>query len=623
MKCHVIALVFVLVLVRAAQDYVIGIDLGTCNSVVAAYKNGRAEVIANELGSRITPSWVNFDEHGVVVVGEAARGLAVSAPERTVFEIKRIIGRSYDEAVRDSKLLSYKIVNNSGSPAIEMVIKGETRRFTPEEISAHILRKLKQVAETYLGVPIKRAVITVPAFFNEAARQATRDAGTIAGLKVENLLSEPTSASIAYGHDNKVSKAERTIMVVDIGAGTTDATLLTLDNGVYEVLATSGDTHLGGTDIDARFMEHELKQFEKKTGLNARTNKRAIERLRREVERAKIALSVQAQTRIEIEAFHEGQDLTDTMTRARFEDMSRDLFARFLVPLEQALTDAKLSKSQIDDVVLVGGPTRTPNIQEILAQFFGKPPLRTVNPDEAVALGAAIKGAILGGEPSLDVDVVLDVIALSQGIETVGGAMTTLITRNTHIPSTVTRTFSTAADNQERVEIKVYEGERPLTRDNRLLGTFTLSGIAPAPRGTPQIDVTLDVDANGILTVSAQDKTSGKMEKVRIDSNKGRLSADEIKRLLEEADQYKDADKAARERVEARNTFEGAVYAARREENKPQPVTDAVEDAMAWLDQHPDATKEALEAEASRFRERVAPHLGVKSEKATPRHDDL
>jgi endoplasmic reticulum chaperone BiP len=341
------------------------------------------------------------------------------------------------------------------------------------------------------------------------------------------------------------------------------------------------------------------------------------------VERAKIALSVQAQTRIEIEAFHEGQDLTDTMTRARFEDMSRDLFARFLVPLEQALTDAKLSKSQIDDVVLVGGPTRTPNIQEILAQFFGKPPLRTVNPDEAVALGAAIKGAILGGEPSLDVDVVLDVIALSQGIETVGGAMTTLITRNTHIPSTVTRTFSTAADNQERVEIKVYEGERPLTRDNRLLGTFTLSGIAPAPRGTPQIDVTLDVDANGILTVSAQDKTSGKMEKVRIDSNKGRLSADEIKRLLEEADQYKDADKAARERVEARNTFEGAVYAARREENKPQPVTDAVEDAMAWLDQHPDATKEALEAEASRFRERVAPHLGVKSEKATPRHDDL
>jgi heat shock protein 5 len=620
--CHVIGLVFFLSLAWAAQDYVIGIDLGTCNSVVAAFKNGRAEVIANELGSRITPSWVHWDENGAVIVGEAARGLAISAPERTVFEMKRMIGRSFAEVQRDTKLLPYKIVNNSGAPAIEMVIKGETKRFTPEEVSAHVLRKLKQTAEAYLGVPVKRAVITVPAFFNDAARQATRDAGTIAGLQVENLLSEPTSASIAYGHDTKLSKKERTIMVVDIGAGTTDATVLTVDDGVYDVQTTSGDTQLGGTDIDAGLMDYELKQFEKKTALNARSNKRAIERLRKEVERVKIALSVQPQARLEIEAFHEGHDLSDSMTRARFEDLNRDLFARFLVPLKQALTDAKLSKAQIDDVVLVGGPTRTPKIQQILTDFFGKAPLRTVNPDEAVALGAAIKGAILGGEPSLQDDVVLDVIALSQGIETVGGVMTTLISRNRHIPAFETKTFSTAADNQDRVEIKVYEGERPQTRDNRLLGTFTLKDIAPAPRGVPQIDVTLDVDANGILTVSALDKTSGRMEKVRIDSNKGRLSPEEIKRLLDEAEEYRDADAKARDRIDARNRFESAVLSARREPKKPEAVAEAAEDALTWLEQHPDATKEAIDAEAQRFRERVAPYIGG-AEKEMPPHEDL
>jgi heat shock protein 5 len=625
MKDYLILLCCALVLVRAT---VIGIDLGTTYSAVAVFKHGRAEIIANGQGARTTPSWIAFDEKiGEQLVGEAAKNQAILNPVNTVFDIKRVIGRRFeDEAVqKDVKSMPYRIVKgvNEG-PAVE--IKG--RLYTPEELSAFILRRLKEAAEAYLGENITRAVITVPAYFNDAQRQATKDAGALAGLTVERLISEPTAAAIAYGHDHPTPKGEeRRIVVFDFGGGTLDVTVLSIEDGVFEVTSTSGDTRLGGEDLDARLTEHLLKQFERKTGLDARGDKRAVQRVKREAERVKQLLSTQMQVQVELELFYEGQDLSEKVTRAKFEDLVGDILRRTLDPVRRALEDAKLKKDQVHEVLLVGGSTRIPKVQALLQEYFGRAPSKGVNPDEAVAMGAAIEGALLAGDPELQEGMtVLDVTPLSMGIETVGGIMTVLVARNSHIPTTATNTFSTANDNQERVEVRVYQGERPLVKDCELLGTFMLTGIAPAPRGTPQIKVTFSIDVNSILVVRAVEQNSGQAQEMRIESNKGgRLTQEEINRLLEEAEAFKQEDTIKRERIEARNSFEGYINEVKRtakEKLKGESATvvgDEVARAVEWLENTPNASKEEIDARRKTFLESVQPHLIA----TPPRTDEL
>lgn len=625
MKDYLILLCCALVLVRAT---VIGIDLGTTYSAVAVFKHGRAEIIANGQGARTTPSWIAFDEKtGEQLVGEAAKNQAILNPVNTVFDIKRVIGRRFeDEAVqKDVKSMPYRIVKgvNEG-PAVE--IKG--RLYTPEELSAFILRRLKEAAEAYLGENITRAVITVPAYFNDAQRQATKDAGALAGLTVERLISEPTAAAIAYGHDHPTPKGEeRRIVVFDFGGGTLDVTVLSIEDGVFEVTSTSGDTRLGGEDLDARLTEHLLKQFERKTGLDARGDKRAVQRVKREAERVKQLLSTQMQVQVELELFYEGQDLSEKVTRAKFEDLVGDILRRTLEPVRRALEDAKLKKDQVHEVLLVGGSTRIPKVQALLQEYFGRAPSKGVNPDEAVAMGAAIEGALLAGDPELQEGMtVLDVTPLSMGIETVGGIMTVLVARNSHIPTTATNTFSTANDNQERVEVRVYQGERPLVKDCELLGTFMLTGIAPAPRGTPQIKVTFSIDVNSILVVRAVEQNSGQAQEMRIESNKGgRFTQEEINRLLEEAEAFKQEDTIKRERIEARNSFEGYINEVKRtakEKLKGEPATvvgDEVARAVEWLENTPNASKEEIDARRKTFLESVQPHIIA----TPPRTDEL
>eukprot|EP00698_Gefionella_okellyi_P025051 TRINITY_DN9051_c0_g1_i1.p1 TRINITY_DN9051_c0_g1~~TRINITY_DN9051_c0_g1_i1.p1 ORF type:complete len:646 (-),score=192.55 TRINITY_DN9051_c0_g1_i1:139-2076(-) len=618
-----LALVTLAALAEKQHDWVIGIDLGTSTCAVGVYRHGKVEIMANSQGNRITPSFVAFTDNGERLVGEAAKNQATLNPENTVFDVKRLIGRQFDddEVQRDMKLLPYTIVNQGGKPMIQIITKSDGEKlYAPEQISAMLLTHMKEIAETYLGQKIKKAVVTVPAYFNNAQRQATKDAGTIAGLEVLRILNEPTAAAMAYGIDK--NQEDSTVLVYDLGGGTFDVSLLSVGGGVFEVLSTSGDTHLGGGDFDQRVMEHLLKVIQKKHNVDVRTDKRALQKVRRAAETAKRALSQQTQVKVEIEGLVNGQDFSETLTRARFEELNMDLFRKTLTPIQDVLKHKNVPKSAVKEIVMVGGSTRVVKVGELVKQFFdGREPNRGINPDEAVATGAALQGAVLSppskeDEPAI---LLLDKTPLSLGIETVGGVMTKVVERGTQIPLTRTQSFTTYQDNQDTVTIKVYEGERAMTKDNHLLGKFDLTGIAPAARGVPKIEVTFCIDSDSILRITAKDTGSNQEQTISVSDSTHNL--DLVKEMIEDAERYQAQDTAVRERLESKQSLEHYLYQVRNSVNdddglggkidpdSKKEVEEVIEQSVEWLDSHGDAAKAEYDTKRQEAEGVIAPIL--------------